>query len=105
MALGGGVLRVTDECVTLEGRDALLVWPADRTDWDPAARTITFEDSRGETLTLDDGDAVLLSGSATSAVEGDAHTEPDWINPPAESCPAGSRVTIGDVSEDPDGAS
>lgn len=44
-----GTLQVTHECVVLEqqGKTVFLAWPADRTGWDPEARTVTFENIQG----------------------------------------------------------
>jgi hypothetical protein len=82
-ALATGTLRITDECVVLEGAGGgieLLVWPVDRTSWDARARMITLRNLDGRTSTFRDGDQVQLGG-------GGGVRATDWIAPPAPSCP------------------
>ena len=92
-----GTLRITGTCVTLErlGEVTLLTWPADRTTWDEASRTITFENFDGTIATVADGDVVVVGGSGggtESEAEGGISSEEyvariDWVAPPASSCP------------------
>jgi len=100
-----GTLRITDSCVTLErlGEVTLLTWPADRTTWDGASRTITFENFDGTVVTVADGDVVVVGGSGSG---GESEGEPglsteeyldriDWVAPPASSCPLDERWGVG----------
>ena len=98
-----GVLRITHACVLLDspGRVVLLIWLADRTSWDPATRAITFVNFTGPTLTVRDGDRVVLGGSGSSAgVEGGLSNSAflsavQWVARPASSCPLGHRWLVG----------
>jgi hypothetical protein len=92
-ALGGGRLRITEDCVFLqrEGDDVLVVWPADRTIWKPGSRTITFEDADAGTVTLADGDQVVTGGGNGGTHLRDSSAEEwaadfKWVSPPAEEC-------------------
>jgi hypothetical protein len=77
------------------GEVTLLTWPADRTAWDEASRTITFENFDGTVVTVSDGDDIVVGGSGGSSEsqgEGSLTSEEymdriDWIAPPAASCP------------------
>jgi hypothetical protein len=89
-----GTLRITEGCVTLErlGEVTLLYWPADRTTWDEASRTITFENFDGSSGTVADGDEVVLGGSGGTETEGGVSgaehvASVDWVAPPDPSCP------------------
>ena len=102
-----GTLRITDACVTLErlGEVTLLTWPADRTTWDEASRTITFENFDGTIVTVADGDDVVVGGSGggtESEAEGGISSEEyvdriDWVAPPASSCPLDSWWGVGAI--------
>ena len=105
--------------MTLErlGEVTLLYWPADRTTWDEASRTITFENFDGSSGTVGDGDEVVLGGSGGTETEGGVSgaehvASVDWVAPPDPSCaldpwwyvgalelvaagPAASPVTMG----------
>ena len=66
-ALTYGMIEITDECVWLvngPSRSA-LIWPSDRTTWDPKGQ-IVFTTGDGTTTTLTDGDEVRLSGGGSS---------------------------------------
>lgn len=102
-----GTLRITDTCVTLErlGEVTLLTWPADRTTWDEASRTITFENFDGTIVTVADGDVVVVGGSGSG---GESEGEPgmsaeewiesrEWVAPPARSCPLDQRWGVGAI--------
>lgn len=102
-----GTLRISDTCVTLErlGRVTLLTWPADRTTWDPASRTITFENFDGTTATVADGDEIVVGGSGSGdESEGELGMSVeewvgshDWVAPPDPSCPLDVRWGVGAV--------
>jgi len=96
-ALGGGELEIGDACVRIEGRDALLVWPSDRTSWDADSQTILFEDAdngRGQ-MELTNGTRVALGGAGSR--DFGPRREVDWVNPPSEECRADVRYYIHDV--------
>lgn len=91
-----GTLRITEECVFIDsgGETSLLVWPADRTVWDPALRTVSFTRPTGEVIALRSGQVVALGGgSSTKARDG----EVDWIAPPAPECLTDARWFVSDV--------
>ena len=100
-----GTLRITETCVTMERRGVvtLLTWPADRTTWDGASRTITFENFDGTIVTVADGDDIVVGGSGSG---GESEGEPgmsaeawiesrEWVAPPARSCPLEVRWDVG----------
>lgn len=107
-ALATGTLHITDTCVFLEeaGDDlSVLIWPADRTTWDPDQRAITLKNLDGSTLSMRDGDRVRLGGGGDSVTESGvsgqewvARTE--WVAPPASSCPMDARWFVGEVVTD-----
>lgn len=101
-ALATGTIRITEECVLLDdgGSEVLLVWMADRTTWDPVARTVTFANNDGPVGTVGDGDHVVLGGGGESAEEGKLR-DIVWLSPPAPSCPGDERFTVGEVEADP----
>ena len=91
-ALIHGTLRVNDDCVLLEERgvEVLLVWPADRTRWNEAARTITVR-SRGVEITIGDGNRLVVVGGGSSAGEGGLPSDRwidsmDWVARPSDEC-------------------
>jgi hypothetical protein len=93
LALAEGTLRLTDRCVLLVQPSArvLLVWPEDRTRWDPTTKTIAFTNFDGTTVVARDGDVISVGGSgdrngdATAAAAWLARTT--WVAPPDPSCP------------------
>lgn len=102
-----GTLRITDTCVTLERQDVvtLLTWPADRTTWDGASRTIIFENFDGTIVTVADGDDIVVGGSGSGD---ESEGEPgltveewiqshEWVAPPELSCPLDVRWGVGAV--------
>jgi heat shock protein HslJ len=102
-----GTLRITDACVVLEEADSvmLLVWPADRTRWDPQSQSITFTNFDGTIVTASDGDAVALGGGGDSVAEGGITGEEwvrrrEWVAPPATACPLDERWDVGAVLQD-----
>lgn len=106
-ALTTGVLRITDRCVTLEtagGESELLVWPADRTRWDQATRTIHFTNPpAGPDFVLRDGQSVSFGGGGDSAAEGGGSSAEwaasvDWVAAPDPACPMDIRWYVSAVS-------
>lgn len=105
LALTHGTLRIGDSCVLLEQAQnelTMLVWPADRTSWDPTTRSITFANLDGRRVTLTDGETVSFGGGGDSTEEGGVSGEAwrdgmDWVSPPGESCPLDSRWSVGEV--------
>jgi len=95
--LAGGELEIRDACVRIEGRDALLVWPSNRTSWDPDSQAILFEDNNGGrgSMELTEGTKVVLFGAGSR--DFGSLREIDWVNPPAEECRADIRYYIHDV--------
>lgn len=103
-ALAHGTLQVTDHCVLLDesGEDVLLLWPADRTSWDPDTRTVTFEKDDGEAVPVGDGDEVRLGRGGSSIDEGGPSDEEflaavEWESEPAESCLTDARWGVNSV--------
>jgi hypothetical protein len=97
-----GTLRVTDSCVFLvtTGGPVLLVWPADRTTWNPQARTVAFANFDGSTVSVGDGTPVVLGGGGDNNDESGTTTEAwlartQWVARPAPSCPLDSRWWVG----------
>lgn len=103
-ALIHGTLQVTDECVLLkeQGDDVLLVWPADRTTWNPDARTVTFENPNGGTVTIEGGDDVRIGGGGSGVDEDGVSNEEyvsrrEWVLSPKPSCVTDTRWGVGSV--------
>jgi hypothetical protein len=99
-----GTLRVTEECVFIEeqGEAVILVWPADRTAWDPAARAISFRRRDDQVVTLRSGESFALGGGGSSEAEDGLSGEEwassvEWIAPPAPSCLTETRWFVSDV--------
>lgn len=108
LALIEGILKVSDECVLLHerGEDVLLVWPADRTSWDPDTKTINYESTDGAATTLRDGDLVTFGGGGSSVNEDGIGDEEfiasvDWVAEPAPSCVVDTRWFVGDLVRSP----
>lgn len=103
-----GTLRITDTCVYLERPPAeltLLSWPANRTTWSEESRAITFENFDGSTVTVIDGDQVVLGGSGGGDAEGGISGEEfvkqmDWVSPPASSCTVDRWWGVGAVTQE-----
>ena len=100
-----GALRITDTCVFLAetGSPVLLVWPADRTRWNAAARTITFVNFDGSTVTVGDGTRVVVGGGGDSNDESGTTSEAwlartRWMARPDASCPLDSRWFVGELT-------
>lgn len=80
----------------------LLIWPANRTAWNAAERTITFEDLDGSNVTVEDGTAVALGGGGGSSAESGVRPEVwlermTWVARPAATCPLDPYWGVGDV--------
>jgi len=90
MARNEGMVVITDACVFLERDDerGLLVWPADRTRWNPGDRSISFTTLEGGEVTVESGQHVVLAGGGAGVGEdGDAWTETiQWARRPAPEC-------------------
>ena len=106
-ALTTGVLRVTDQCVTLEtagGESELLVWPADRTRWEEATGSIRFTNPPvGPDFVLRDGQSVSLGGGGDGTAEGGTSgaewaASIDWVAAPDPACPMEVRWYVSAVS-------
>jgi hypothetical protein len=104
LALAGGVIRVTEECVYLEssGELTLLFWPADLTTWVPVSREIAFTNADATTATVGDGDRVALGGGGDSEDESGVSGEDwvrsiEWVAEPAASCALDRRFGVGAV--------
>jgi hypothetical protein len=106
-ALIQGTLQMTDDCVFLneQGKDVLLVWPADRTTWAPETGTISFERTDEQTVPLADGDEVTLAGGGSSVDEGGMEAEDwvaslEWVSEPPPACVTDTRWFIGDLVDE-----
>lgn len=105
-ALTAGRIRITDDCVFLEGpgkERSLLVWPADRSAWTANSRTITFRNPDGSTVPLRDGDQVTIGGGGDSDVESSISGDEwvrrtEWVAAPAPSCPIRVRWSVTEVT-------
>lgn len=104
-ALNTGTLRITEACVVLEtagGETELLVWPADRTRWDPTAGAIGFTNADGTEVTLRDGELVSFGGGGDGTAESGVSGEEwvarvDWVARPDPSCPMEIRWWVNEV--------
>ncbi len=103
-ALIQGTIEITEDCVLLneQGRQVLLVWPADRTQWDAGSATIRFDNPDGGLATITDGQAVRLGGGGTSVDEGGLGAAEwlesiNWVAEPPLSCVAGIRWNVSGV--------
>ncbi len=99
-----GTLRITETCVVLleRGGPVLLLWPANHAAWDSATRTITFDKLDGTSVTVGDGESVVLGGgggtSAESGVAPDVWlVQMTWVVPPRDGCPLDPYFSVGDV--------
>lgn len=99
-----GNLVLTDRCAFLErgGERALLVWPADQTNWSPATGEISFRRSTGEVMTMRDGEPIVLGGGGSSLAEDGLTGEQwadrlNWVAAPAPTCLVDVRWLVSDV--------
>ena len=90
MARTEGTLRIVDGCLLLEsdGEHLLLVWPADRTRWNAIDRAISFTTLAGEDVTIESGQAVVLTGGGSSVEEDGPGwaADIDWVQAPHDAC-------------------
>ncbi len=101
-----GTLRITDTCVFLVergGGPVLLVWPADRTTWDAGARTITFANFDGTSVSVGDGMRVVLMGGGGGSSESGIAPEVwlagmTWVARPVAGCPVDPHWGVGGLA-------
>lgn len=103
-ALIMGTLQLTPECVLLDerGEDVLLVWPADRTKWEPQSGTVSFILGDGRMVMLTDGDEITLGGGGSSVKEDgglfdDWAASIEWVSEPPTSCGTDTRWFVGEI--------
>jgi hypothetical protein len=99
-----GTLVITDTCVFLERRGTreLLVWPVDRTTWNPGTVSVSFQNPDGEVVTVRSGDRVVLGGGGWSEAEDGLSAEEwvatlDWAAPPAPNCVTEEKFFVSDI--------
>ena len=99
-----GTLVITDRCTFLErdGERMFLAWPADQTAWGAATSSIDFRTRFGVTITLWNGDRVVLGGGGSSRGEGGLDgaqwaSRLTWVAPPAAECLIDVRWEVSDV--------
>jgi hypothetical protein len=101
MARNEGVVVITDACVFLERDDerGLLVWPADRTRWNPGDETIAFTTLEGGEVMVESGQRVVLAGGGADVREdGDAWAETiQWARRPAPKCVTDGAWFVTDI--------
>lgn len=106
-AILAGTIRITDSCVFVvdaAGDQTFLVWPGDRTRWDPSMKAVLFADRAGGVAALRDGQLVSLGGGGSSAGEGGLGglgwaLGLDWMSrPPDGSCNTDSRWFVANAS-------
>lgn len=102
-----GTLVITEECTFFDvagaGIRQLLVWPAERTQWNAADRSITFTNIGGGDVQIRDSDYLVLGGGGSSRAEGGEDGETwaasiDWVHPPAAECLTDERWTVSNVA-------
>ena len=71
----------------------MLIWPADRTSWDPGSRSITFRNFDGSIVTVGDGDEVVLGGGSGAESDGGVA----WVARPSADCSLVPNWGVGDV--------
>ena len=108
-ALLAGTIRITDSCVFVEdavGDQIFLVWPSDRTRWDPSTRAVLLADTAGTIAALRDGQRVSLGGGGSSVGEGGLGgigwaIGLDWASlPPDGTCDMDARWFVDDATVD-----
>lgn len=102
LASGGtGVLRITDNCVSIDrdgGSKVLPVWHEVNTEWDGSAGTILFAHPDGSIVELNDGDTITLTGEALFGdEESEAEKDIPWVQEPASGCD-GDPFIVDDVT-------
>jgi len=103
-ALISGTLEITPSCVLLDEQDelVLLVWPADRTVWDPTNDSVVLTSHSGDVSGLTNGTEVVFSGGGSSTAEGGEPADAfiasvQWEQAPALECVHDTRWFIGDL--------
>ena len=93
-----GTIRITDECVFLNqnGRDTLLLWDDNRVQWDADSSQITHRNLDGASLTISDGDQLLVGGGSASQDFPDSVVTA-WASEPADACLTGGAWVVGEV--------
>jgi hypothetical protein len=82
-----GTLPLTATCAFIEqgGERTILVWPVDRTTWNPTNGEVSFRRLRGDIVAVRSGQKAVLAGGA-AGVEGlcthDWAGRFDWVAPP-----------------------
>ena len=92
-----GDLRITDACLFLEhpsGSRTELYWPAERTTWNGADRTVRFLRRGGQAVTLASGDHLELAGSDGPLRPGGSQL---IARPPQSPCATTARFAVLDV--------
>jgi hypothetical protein len=104
LALTSGTLEITDRCTFLASGDRrmLLVWPAERTSWNPGTGVIRLTSLNGQTIDLRHGQQVALGGGGSSRAEDGLGADAwaasfDWVSRPAQECISDERWSITDV--------
>jgi hypothetical protein len=99
-----GTIVITDRCTFLErgGQREFLAWPVDQTTWDPATASIDFRTRFGVTITVWNGDSVVLGGGGSSRGEDglggvEWASRLTWVAPPAPECLIDLRWEVSDV--------
>ena len=99
-----GRLVITDSCVYVDasGERTFLYWPADRTTWDGPSRSIAFANHTGPTITVREGDEVVLGGggdrrSESGRTDSQWLSQVTWVVRPNASCSLASRWGVGAV--------
>jgi hypothetical protein len=102
LARAEGTLLLTAKCAFIEqsGERMILVWPVDRTTWNPTTGEVSFRRLRGEMVAIRSGQKVVLGGGA-AGIEGlstdDWAGRFDWVAPPDPGCVTDSRWFVSDV--------
>ncbi len=84
-----GAVSLTGRCLTVDGPEGemTLLWPEDRTSWEPEAQAVEFVTGDGETVIVRDGEHVVLTGAAVDGSSGQEWASGmDWVSRPAEEC-------------------
>jgi hypothetical protein len=101
----GGTLVIDEGCVLLKysgppgiRNTSILIWPAERTVWRPADRSIAYLRLNGERLTLADGDRVTLHAGTNDAwILRTTEDDIAAINAAGQACGALGRWWVTDI--------
>ena len=88
-----GVLAIVGSCLAFEvgrnGEPTTIIWPDQRTTWDPETQTVTMTRVGGlETFVASVGEVVALTGTTSDSTRGT-----NWVTKPADDCPTQYLVT------------